>query len=153
MHNLPKASTPKPRLIAFLPPGHVPVQTTTKGLFPITCGCISAPIFVTPESDPQNLKTGTSQDLLLHRDLLLRRGATTSSLRADDSLPYVETGTARDSSTMASRAGNNHQGSRSDADGAVDTSNWSLYGRAEVGRPTPFLVGPIVGAVTETTGR
>eukprot|EP00904_Undaria_pinnatifida_P002914 jgi/Undpi1/12623/HiC_scaffold_6.g02291.m1 len=51
---------------------------------------------------------------------------------------------------MASQAG---RGSGSDAEGPVDTRNWSLYGRAEVGRPTPFLVGPIVGAVTETTGR
>lgn len=66
-------------------------------------------------------------------------------------MSFAVTGTsARDSSTMATRAGN---GSGSDADGPVDTRNWSLYGRAEVGRPTPYLVGPIVGAVTETTGR
>lgn len=42
------------------------------------------------------------------------------------------------------------------AEGSVDISNWSLFGRGAPGaaaRPTPFLVGPIVGAVTETTGR
>lgn len=68
-------------------------------------------------------------------------------------MPFAQTGIAGESSTMASRAGNNHQGRSSDADGPVDTRNWSLYGRTQAGRPTPYLVGPIVGAVTETTGR
>eukprot|EP00903_Cladosiphon_okamuranus_P015430 g14252.t1 len=38
---------------------------------------------------------------------------------------------------------------------AVDISNWSLFEREPVssGRPTPYLLGPIVGATTETTAR
>eukprot|EP00904_Undaria_pinnatifida_P002908 jgi/Undpi1/12618/HiC_scaffold_6.g02287.m1 len=41
------------------------------------------------------------------------------------------------------------------AEGPVDIGNWSIFGREDEssGRPTPFLVGPIVGKVTETTAR
>ena len=41
------------------------------------------------------------------------------------------------------------------ANDAVDISNWSLFERepASSGRPTPYLLGPIVGATTETTAR
>ncbi|CAN0069108.1 unnamed protein product [Ectocarpus sp. 4 AP-2014] len=38
-------------------------------------------------------------------------------------------------------------------DGPVDISNWNLYGRSSSGRPAVWLVGPIVGACTETTAR
>lgn len=47
-------------------------------------------------------------------------------------------------------------GSTRFAAGPVDVSNWSFYSRPPTGtaaRPTPYLVGPIVGAVTETTAR
>lgn len=37
-------------------------------------------------------------------------------------------------------------------DSGVDVENWSFYGRGDT-RPTPFLVGPIVGSVSETTAR
>lgn len=39
--------------------------------------------------------------------------------------------------------------------GAVDVSGWSFYGRDPEGEggPTPFLIGPIVGAVTENKAR
>lgn len=40
-------------------------------------------------------------------------------------------------------------------EGAVDVSSWSFYGRQAEGKeaPTPFLIGPIVGAVTENKAR
>ncbi|CAN0064472.1 unnamed protein product [Scytosiphon promiscuus] len=41
----------------------------------------------------------------------------------------------------------------SGGDGAVDISNWDLYGRSSSGRPVVWLVGPIVGACTEKTAR
>lgn len=40
--------------------------------------------------------------------------------------------------------------------GPVDVSNWSFYARPHqtgAARPTPYLVGPIVGTVTETDAR
>lgn len=54
------------------------------------------------------------------------------------------------------RGGGGSSGGNVSAKGSVDISNWSLFGRAMPGataRPTPFLVGPIVGAVTETSAR
>lgn len=42
-----------------------------------------------------------------------------------------------------------------DVNNAVCIDNWSLFEREpeDSGRPTPYLLGPIVGAVTETTAR
>lgn len=40
-----------------------------------------------------------------------------------------------------------------DAAGSVNIDNWSLFGRSSSDRPTPFLVGPIVGVVTESAAR
>lgn len=61
----------------------------------------------------------------------------------------VVTGTSGPSPKPARR------GKSATAEGPVDIGNWSLFGREDVssGRPTPFLVGPIVGEVTETTAR
>lgn len=39
-----------------------------------------------------------------------------------------------------------------DAAGPVDVADWSFFGRGD-SRATPFLIGPIVGTVTETTAR
>ncbi|CAN0062357.1 unnamed protein product [Ectocarpus sp. 6 AP-2014] len=54
------------------------------------------------------------------------------------------TGTSSGSSAGPPASGGN---------GAVDISNWNLYGRSSSGRPAVWLVGPIVGACTETTAR
>ena len=65
----------------------------------------------------------------------------------------VVTGTAATPSAKPKRR--HGRGKAASAEGPVDIGNWSLFGRddASSGRPTPFLVGPIVGEVTETTAR
>lgn len=47
-------------------------------------------------------------------------------------------------------------GGGSSESGGVNTQNWSFYGRGRSNsdqRPAPYLVGPVVGAVTGTTAR
>lgn len=65
----------------------------------------------------------------------------------------VVTGTGETPSANPTRRHGHGKSAR--AEGPVDIGNWSLFGRenASSGRPTPFLVGPIVGEVTETTAR
>lgn len=64
--------------------------------------------------------------------------------------------TTNNDARMSGESGGNGGGGAISADGAVNVDNWSFYARPKTQGPprsTPYLVGPIVGTVTETTAR